>query len=195
MTGAVPARAHAVARLLAGTWRCETCGLDHGWPFDLVSVAPDGWPYRDGYEDNAAVVVALDAAEQGERIDFLSEDFCLLDGRNYLVRCVLLLPVDGLAEPLGFGCWTSLSEANFRRYLDGFDSGRHRDRGPWTGWLCTRLEGLVGEQPIAVRLHVGDARQRPLIEVIDPDEPLAAAQRDGIAPDRLVELLDFYGHA
>jgi hypothetical protein len=188
-------RSAAAARLRAGTWRCRSCGEAHGWPFDLAAMAPDHWPHRDGYEDNAGVILALDAAGQGEAVDFLSEDFCLLGGRHFLIRCVLLVPVAGLAQPFGFGCWATLSQENFRRYLDGFDSGRHAHRGPWTGWLCNMLGGLTGDQPIGVEVRPRGKRQRPLLEVLDPGEPLARAQRDGLEIERLVELLDSYGHA
>jgi len=195
MGGAGAGYADAAARLRAGTWRCHSCGLAHGWPFDLAAMAPDHWPYRDGYEDNSGVVLALDAAGHGEAVDFLSEDFCVLGGRHYLIRCVLLVPVTGLAQPFGFGCWATLSEANFRRYLDGFDSGRHRQKELWTGWLCNGLAGLTGSEPIGVKVRPRGERQRPLLEVLDPDQPLGAAQRDGLAIERLVELLDDYGHA
>lgn len=158
-------------------------------------MAPDHWPYRDGYEDNAGVVLALDAAAQGDAVDFLSEDFCLLGGQHFLIRCVLLVPVAGLAQPFGFGCWSTLSEANFRRYLDGFDDGRHSCPMPWTGWLCNGLGELTGCDPIAVRVRPHPDRQRPMLEVIDPDQPLARAQADGLAIEQLVELLDRYGHA
>lgn len=158
-------------------------------------MAPDHWPYRDGYEDNAGVVLALDAAGQGEAVDFLSEDFCVLGGQHFLIRCVLLLPVTGLAQPFGFGCWATLSEPNFRRYLDGFDSGRRFGKDRWTGWLCNGLGGLTDAEPIGVGVRPRRNRQRPLIEVLDPAEPLARAQRAGLPIEQLVELLDRYGHA
>lgn len=195
MAVAAPAFSAAAAQLRAGKWRCQTCDTAHGWPFDLAALAPDPWPHRDGYEDNAGVVDALDAAQAGEAIDFLSEDFCVLGGRHFLIRSVLLVPISGLRQPFGFGCWASLSRDNFRTYLDGFDSGRHRRAIEWTGWLCNSVAGFTGTQPIAVGVHPRHDRQRPVLHVLDPSEPLGRAQRDGLAIERLVELLGVYGHA
>ncbi len=188
-------RSAAAALLRAGVWQCRTCGAAHGWPFDLAAMAPDHWPHRDGYEENSALLLALDAATQGEQVDFLSEDFCIIGGQHFMIRGVLLMRVTGLSQPFGFGCWATLSEANFRRYVDGFDSGRHRGAGPWTGWLCNNLAGLNGTHPIGVGVRLRQGRQRPLLEVLDTDEQLARAQRGGLEIERLVELLDHYGHA
>lgn len=185
----------AAARLRAGTWRCRSCNNAHGWPFDLAAMAPDPWPHRDGYENNAGVVDALEAAEGGDVIDFLSEDFCILGGRHFLIRCVLLVPISGLRQPFGFGCWATLSRDNFRSYLGGFDSGRHPRAAQWTGWLCNSVAGLTGTQPIAVGVHPRHDRQRPVLQVLDPAEPLWLAQRDGLPIEGLLALLDVYGHA
>ncbi len=49
--------------------------------------------------------------------DFLSEDFCVLDGEHFINRCVLPIPVIGLNEHFGFGCRSTLSRANFDNYI------------------------------------------------------------------------------
>lgn len=157
-------------------------------------MAPDEWPHRDGYEDNCGIMLALDAADRGEAVDFLSEDFCL-HGGHFLIRCVLLLPIAGLALPFGFGCWATLSETNFRRYVDGFDSGQRDASATWTGWLGNAIQDLTSQNPIAVIVNPRPGRQRPVLEVIAGEEPLALAQRGGLPIERFVHLLDHYGHA
>jgi hypothetical protein len=153
---------------------------------DIAAWCPDPWPHAESYEPNSAV--RLDG-------DFLSEDFCVLNGEHFFVRSVLEIPVDGLESPWGFGCWSTLSRANFEKYLAGFDDGRHDDSGPWFGWLSNRLKIYFEDaQPIAVDVFPQSNRQRPKLFVQDRDHPLAIAQRYGITAEAMLTLLRAYGH-
>lgn len=169
-----------------GRWKCGKCDVEHGWPFDLAVDGPDPWPHARVHEPNAALRM------EG---DFLSEDFCVLEGKYFLVRSVLTIPVIGVSGDFGFGCWGTLSRENFEKYLAGFDTGDHADMGPWTGWLCNRLQGFTpGPDPIAVWVQPRRDRQRPLLWVRDDDHPLAIAQENGISAERMLELFSAYGH-
>jgi hypothetical protein len=127
--------------------------------------------------------------------NFLSEDFCVLGGEHFMVRCVLTIPVIGVQADFGFGCWSTLSRANFDKYVDGFDSGEYADMGPWTGWLMNRLENFTPcPDPLAVWVQPRPERQRPLLWVQDDDHPLAIAQENGISAERMLEVFRFYGH-
>lgn len=176
----------ALQQLQGGRWQCATCGVEHGWPFDLAAAKPDPWPHAEEYEPNAAL--RMDG-------DFLSEDFCILGGKYFLIRCVLPIPVIGVEDDFGFGCWSTLSRENFDKYVDGFDSGEYADMGPWTGWLCNQLENFIpGTDPLAVWVQPRPDRQRPLLWVQDDDHPLAIAQEEGLTPERVLEVFQFYGH-
>ena len=175
----------AAGQLRSGRWQCKTCGTEHRWPFDLAAHAPEPWTGPPEYEPNSAL--RMDD-------DFLSEDFCILGGKYFMIRGVLPIPVHGM-EDFGFGCWSTLSRANFDKYIAGFDSGDYPDRGPWSGWLCNRLADYVGPDPLALRVEPRPDRQRPLLWVQDDDHPLAIAQEEGITPDQVMELFRFYGHA
>lgn len=152
---------------------------------DLAALAPDPWPYERTQEPNSAV--RLDG-------DFLSEDFCVIDGRYFFVRAVLEIPVPGQAERFGFGCWSTLSRSNFEKYLDGFDNSNFDDWGPWTGWLCNQLENYIGTDPEVVYVFPQPDRQRPTLRIADPHHQLAIDQEQGISVERLLEILRFYGH-
>lgn len=177
----------AAARLESGSWRCASCEEDHGWPFDLAAFAPDAWPHAERYEANSAL-----------RFDgnFLSEDFCVLGGEHFMVRAILPMPVIGLKDQFSYGCWTTLSRENFDKYVDGFDAGEYANMGPWPGWLMNRLAGFNdGPEPLAVHVQPQANRMRPELWVADEDHPLGAAQRDGITPERMLEVFAHYGHA
>ncbi len=140
------------------------------------------------YEPNSALRL------QG---DFLSEDFCLLDGQHYMVRAILPIPVIGLKDAFAFGCWSTLSRPNFDKYVDGFDSGEFADMGPWSGWLMNRLTGFNDEavaDALAVHVQPQIGRQRPKLFVMDDTHPLAIAQNEGVSPTRILELFTHYGH-
>ena len=59
-----------------------------------------------------------------------------------------------------------------------------------------RLAGFNdGPEPLAVHVQPQPDRMRPELWVVDEDHPLGAAQRDGITPERMLEVFAHYGHA
>ncbi len=180
-----PRTLDAIAKLRGAEWRCHECDLPHGGMFDLAAFAPDPWPYPEAYEPNAAV--RLDG-------DFLSEDFCVLGGEHFLVRCVLEIPVHGLEERFGFGCWGTLKRENFELYLDHFDAGTVPEGVPFWSWLCNRLRPFDLAEPLGCWMFPQPNRQRPVLKVEDRDHALYAAQDKGIAPEELFAIYASHGH-
>jgi hypothetical protein len=158
----------------------------HEGLFHLGADAPDPWPGEHGREENA------DLRFEG---DFLSADFCVIGGRDFFVRGVLEIRVHGFAEKFGFGCWSTLSRANFDKYVDGFDDGDYADWGPWTGWLSNQLADYVGSEPEGLWVYPQPSRQRPTFRIHNAEHPLAIHQEQGISPERLLAIFDYYGHA
>jgi hypothetical protein len=152
---------------------------------DMAAFAPDPWQGGENYEDNAAL--RLDG-------DFLSEDFCVMGGKYFFVRCVLDIPVHGLAQKFGFGCWGTLSRDNFDRYLEAFDTGNYANSGPWSSWLCNQLFEYIGTDPEACWMHPQLDRQRPVLLIQNQTHPLGYDQREGISPEKVLEIYRHYGH-
>ena len=172
--------------LLTRDWQCSCCGEWHHGVMDLACQAPDPWPYPRDHEPNAAL------RTDG---DFLSEDFCVLGGEDYFVRSLIEIPVYGLDRTWGWGCWNSVSRANFDTYVSGFDEGLSGEEGPWFGWLANSMRIYSEDpKPIAVDVFPQPARQRPRLLVKDADHPLGRAQREGISGEDLLTLLRAYGH-
>lgn len=167
-------------------WTCPCCGNQyHGIP-DLAFDAPDQWPGPVEYAPNSA----LDMSG-----DFLSEDFCVLEGTHFFVRCVLELPIIGGGYVcFGFGVWSSLSRENFELYLEHFDDGEADDTQSWFGWFCNRLKGYPDTLLLKCQVHPRRGGQRPLIELEPTDHPLAVEQHDGITFDRVLDLHAVNGH-
>jgi hypothetical protein len=174
-------------RLLQESWTCTSCGEVHGGLPELGCGKPEPW---EGPEDekvpNSAAVTSN---------HFLSEDFCVLNGEHFFVRCVLDLPiVGGGGRSLGLGVWSTLAEKNFRRYVETFDSDDQGSLGPWFGWFSVYLKGYPDTRNLECRVHPRDGRQRPWIELEPTDHPLAREQREGITLDRVLELHALNGH-
>lgn len=175
----------AKAILSSSHWQCESCDAPHSGMFDLAAAAPDHWVKDCIYEPNSAL--RLDD-------DFLSEDFCVLGGRDFFVRCVLEIPVVGINQRFGFSCWSTLSRQNFQNYVGHFDDGHYPDAGPWSSWLSNYFYLYVADEPTACWMKPRNDRLRPTLHVHDPHHPLAIAQKKGIKPDEVLAIYDFYGH-
>lgn len=173
-------------QLLLGNWRCSCCGEWFNGIMDLAADYPDPWPHGVDREPNSAL--RIDG-------DFLSDDFCVLNGEHFMVRSIMEFPVHGMERKWGFGCWTSLSKDNFEKYVAGFDSGELDDEGPWFGWLCNGIKGLYVDDPsIPLDVHPQRGRQRPRLIALDECNPVAHAQRDGLSAEDLMTILRSNGH-
>lgn len=172
-------------KMTENSWRCGTCNQDHIGLMDLAMSSPSVWKNEEVIEDNSALRM------EG---DFLSEDFCVIEGESFIVRCVLEIPVEGLETPFGFGVWSSLSKDNFLKYLEDFDEGIQSEGSAWSSWFCSHLGYFgktVGEKAWVIpRLN----RQRPLVTLMNTDSVLGRSQTNGLAASALIEILEYYGN-
>ena len=167
-------------------WTCPCCGSTHGGVFDLACARPDFWQGSEEHRPNSEALTST---------NILTEDFCILDGEHFFVRCVLELPIRGSeGAAFGFGTWSTLSRKNFDRYIETFDSGEQGDLGPWFGWFSNRLLGYPDTLNLKCQVRPRAGRQRPLIELESTEHPLAIEQREGITFDRLLEIYAIYDH-
>jgi Uncharacterized protein conserved in bacteria (DUF2199) len=117
-------------RLWNRPWSCAVCGETHQGLMDLVCPIPAHWTGTEEKAPNGA----LDLSG-----NFLSEDFCVLEGRHFFVRATLQLLIRGSGgQQFGFGVWTTLSRENFERYIETFDNGEQDGLGPWFGSIQKR---------------------------------------------------------
>jgi hypothetical protein len=173
-------------RLWDRPWTCAECGQTHQGLIDLVCGKPAPWPGPEDKAPNGALELSG---------NFLSEDFCVLDGQHFFVRAVLELPIRGSGgRHFGFGVWTTLSRQNFVRYVETFDSGEQDELGPWFGWFSNWLDGYPDTLNLKCQVHPVSGRQRSRVLLEPTDHPLAIEQQNGITFDRLLELYAISGH-
>jgi len=173
----------ALDLLRGGSWRCRSCDLLHEGIFHLGCDAPYHWGRAGVIEPNNAL--RLDA-------DFLSEDFCVMGGQHSFVRGVLEIPVIGLEDSFGYGCWSTLSSTNFQRYVAEFKANEAGEA--WTGWFSSELTAFPGTVNAPCWVAPQPGGRRPSIWLEDEDHPLSIAQRDGITPERLLDIYRQHGH-
>jgi len=97
-------------RFAEGEWWCASCGLLHTGLFELQCEYPEFWSGSPDKGPNAGILTAH---------HILTEDFCIIDGEHYFVRCVLALPLIGWSgEAFGFGVWVMLSTRSFALFTE-----------------------------------------------------------------------------
>ena len=176
----------ALEILKGGKWTCNSCDERHEGMFDIGPRGPDHWPHARNFEPNGALRM------EG---DFLSEDFCVLNGEDFFVRCLFEIPVHGLEHSFGYGVWTTLARANFELYVEHFDDPAAGDTGPWFGYFSNSLRGIEETIPEPCNVHPQLDRQRPLLTLQNREHELARMQNEGITPERVLEIYAAYGHS
>ena len=175
-----------LSKMLTEDWKCSSCEENHSGLFDLAAFAPDFWDREEVYSPNSEV--RLDG-------DFLSEDFCIIDGESFFVRSILELPTRKQAYKFGFGVWSTLSKENFEKYLDGFNDGNFEEGTSWTGWFSTQIKGIENTLRQECWVFPQKGRQRPLIRFMDEQHPVSLAQMNGLEAELLLEIYAANGHS
>ncbi len=120
---------------------------------------------------------------------------CVIDDKYFFVLGCLELPVAGYHEPFVFNAWVSLSENNFQLFIERFETELRDHFEPMFGWLSSGLWPYYdGHQNIKTRIHFRNKGIRPFIELEPTDHKLARAQSEGIAPEKVIEMYEYYVH-
>jgi hypothetical protein len=168
-------------------WTCSVCGAEHdGLPLDLGFDHPWYWNQ-----------------ERDEKNGFLNSDLCLIesspDEADYFVRGLIEIPiVDGTTDDgayFGLGVWVSLSERNFKWYVENFEADAEAQKEPWFGWLSNKVPVYPETLSLMTDVHLRGEGLRPSIVVQPTDHPLAVDQHGGITLARALELSAACMHA
>ena len=164
-------------------YNCSTCGEFHlGLPFSYGSPAPA--PYFDIPED-----------EREDRAS-LSSDQCIIDNEHFFVMGRLEIPVlDGNENLFSWNVWISLSQENFERMSELWETEGREKEPPYFGWLSTKLPCYDHETfLLKTNVHTRPIGERPFVELEPTDHPLAIEQRNGITLKRVQEIAESVWH-
>ena len=163
------------------SFKCATCSRIHeGSPSFAFS---EPWQYTTLPEDRR-----LKDAKLGS-------DACIIhkDGHfDFFIRVCLGIPIRGVDDPFLWGVWISVSEENFRRYDDTWDSPVETDE--YFGWLCSKVSlypDTLGLKTLARPQLNG---QRPMITLEPTDHPLSVDCREGLTIERAQEMAEQLVH-
>lgn len=156
-------------------WTCSTCGSVH-------SGIPDNYSYEALYTWHT-----IPERERPNRA-FLDSDYCVIDSKDYFVRDCLEIPVVGMAEPLVWGIWVSLSKSNWERERELASDPNRVNEPHYFGWLSTRIEIYPDTFAPKTNVHTRAVGVRPAIELQLSDHPLSVEQRTGVSSERLIEI-------
>ena len=156
---------------------CSSCGKSHsGIPMDLGFNAPFYWnPEREENNPNSR----------------LTSDTCIINNQDFFVRGILEIPVIDGPRTFRYGVWVSLSEKNFKRYMEIFGTQKELEEPEYFGWFSNMLKGYESktlELKTNVRLQGGN--NRPFIILEHTDHPLSKEQHHGITMHRVREIIE-----
>ncbi|HTW34798.1 MAG TPA: DUF2199 domain-containing protein [Rhizomicrobium sp.] len=155
-------------------FRCSECDEIH---HELPDV---------GYRE-PAYCFGVPEKEWSQRIH-LSSDTCVIDNEHFFVRGVMQFPVLGTSETFNWGVWSTLSKANFDRYVEHYDA----DLSSWEpmfGWLSNRLPGYSDTLALPLTVRTQQKGKRPLFTSEDAAHPLTQDQRAGITIEKWWEIV------
>jgi len=162
-------------------YTCRTCGVWH-----------DERPTCFGAELPTAVA-ALSPDELESRVG-RSSDQCILDNEHFFILGTLDVPIRGSAEHMRWIMWTTLSQANFERASDLWETPGRESEPPYFGWLSNQIPGYPSTINIKLRVHTEPVGVRPRLEVIEDGHPLGVDQERGIDEARAEELIHAATH-
>ena len=159
-------------------WTCSACGEVHTGLPALAFGHPVPWEQLTDAEREASDLTA---------------DTCEIhwaDGDHFYVRGTFEIPIRDFDEPLEFGVWSSLSEANFARFLQLYDDPARVDEPPYPSWFGNRLPGFDDTLNLKAWVEIHDADLRPRIVLHDQEHPLVEAVHDGIDLAQAIALVE-----
>lgn len=155
-------------------YTCATCGREHGDLPHIGSAAPYQWADRFANDPNS----------------LLTNDLCIIEGRDFFVRGVIEIPVHDYEHEFGWGVWVSHKKENFETYREHFDSA---DIGPFFGWLATEI-AYYGQSTLELKTmaHYRAGGLRPRIVLEESPHPLSYQQRNGITLAEAWKMVHYY---
>lgn len=156
---------------------CTTCGQFHDeLPLCFGPAAPVAW-------------FAVPEKERSRRAQ-LSSDQCIVDGEHFFVLGRILLPIKDHSSPFVWLAWVSLSEKNFRRASELWNSKGREKEPPYFGWLQSSLPYEPTTVSLKTMVHTQPVGERPIIELEPTDHPLSIEQRHGITLRRAQQIAE-----
>lgn len=156
---------------------CNTCGEYHDeLPMCFGPSAPDLWH-------------SIPESERPERGE-LTSDQCVIDGKYFFVLGRIVIPVIDGPGPFVWLAWVSLSEANFLRTCELWESEGRESEPPYFGWLQSALPYEPTTLNLKTHVQTMPLGERPNIVLQLTTHPLSVEQHSGISMARVQQIVE-----
>ena len=160
---------------------CKTCGAFHeDMPRLLTVAAPAAWE-------------AMPETERTRRA-LLTADQCVIDDAWFFILGRLELPVLDGGEPFTWMTWVSVSEGNFLRASQLWQTAGREAEPPYFAWVQSSLPYPEPTLNLKADLLTQPVGQRPKVILQATDHPLYREQKFGITPERVQEIVEAILH-
>jgi hypothetical protein len=152
-------------------YKCSSCNeLHEGLP-DVTFNRPDS------YE-------ALSEEERRERA-LLNEDFCIIDGNRYFLRCIAEAPIEGYSERFGWGVWCEVPWNGFKKVWEAYSYDDALQEIEIEGRIANALQHYPDTLGLACQIKLFDDGLRPHATAFG-DHPFARHQAHGMTIDEAI---------
>jgi len=163
-------------------FQCSTCGEFHEeLPMSLGAPAPALW-------------YSIPEADRERRAELSSEQ-CVVDDEHFFLLGRLLLPVTDGPESFAWLAWVSLSEENFIRASDLWETAGRENEPENFGWLQSALPYEPSTLNLKTMVQTQPVGERPTIRLDLTDHPLYIEQQQGVSMGRVKEIVEVALHA
>ena len=122
-------------------------------------------------------------AERPRRV-YETDDLCVIDGKTFLIRGVLYLPIRGGDERFGWGVWASVGKRDFQRYMHAWEQDREDQVPPFAGRLASEIRAYPDSDRLELSVKLRSGGERPLFTVRSKTHPLGVDQQTGISEEK-----------
>lgn len=129
-------------------------------------------------------------SEREARIE-IKESLCVVDDKHFFHRGRLTLPIVDRGQDLVFNVWTSISEDNFIKRNNLWNSSERVNEDPYFGWLQTTIPTYGDTLNLKTIAIENEAGLIPTIKMIEDNHPLTVDQKNGITFDKALKIVDF----
>lgn len=128
---------------------CQCCSEEkEDWP---AIAYPTPYPY-------------FQLSEEELKNSELTSDVCIIrysDETCYFIRAVMVQEVNENCQDLEYGIWVSLSEKNFKEYVDNYENEEFESR--YFGWLASYFSDYKFNESIPTDVFVNNKIGRPFV--------------------------------
>lgn len=153
-------------------YKCSSCNeLHEGLP-DVTFGGPDGY----------------DAMSEDERFEraLIDDDFCIIDGTRYFIRCVAEAPINGFQESFAWGLWAEVEWRPFKKVWELYGLDQPVEPLTFAGKVANALKHYDDTLGLACEITLEDDGMRPHLRFTDLSHAVARQQAEGLDLDEAV---------